>query len=248
VVGFVAKVHSPSQLPKGGSNSMVAVFQSVRSSCSWRERISLHLEAGGPVAPHCVGRDAVLENASTVPPNLGQVVLTQSLDSVKQQSVHSLVRQHYQALFGLTDSEVTIVAEHVGLWAVLRRCCGCQQSQQQRAKLLGKSNATTPCDSYNLTVLEREFLATRLSRWHSDGLFSLQGTAEPPIRAGFCETSNARLQATGMACIAGLTSTQYAVYGPGGHTQTMELKGYRASPIQQRIALHIQQVLDRIDD
>ena len=112
--------------------------------------------------------------ASVVRHEQGHVVMSQMLHKLGETSVKDILQSEYQRWFGLTDAEVDIVAEHMSRWSVLRKCCGCQQSLRHRKSLLrGLTNASSQCEGHNISVLEREFLATRLSQLYSNELFSL---------------------------------------------------------------------------
>ena len=141
-VGYVNKVHSLDQFPRGvkmsrwrppkNNTGAVFVFQSARADCYGRERISSRY--GGPVAEHCLGRNVSLERFSQVTKDLGKVVMTQMLETVSTRSVMDIVNKSYSHLFGLTVAEVDMVARHVDNWSILRKCCGCQQSLQNRQR------------------------------------------------------------------------------------------------------------------
>ncbi|KAL1504440.1 hypothetical protein AB1Y20_010846 [Prymnesium parvum] len=133
---------------------------------------------------------------------------------------YSVVHQHYAELvrsplaaveayapvFNLTREMVREVQMHLRWWMIIRQCCGYQSSQDHRNQLhgfAGRRHAEfdydyVNCDVYQLPVVERAFLSTRLARQYipwiqfvREDVSLLRDTSVSP---GFCNRTNADIR------------------------------------------------------
>ena len=110
-------------------------------------------------------------------------------------------------LFGLPEDAIQAVHEHMKYWAILRQCCGSQQSVDHRLELHGVTQEQQEhmhhpqgsyddpdCEKYNLEVVEQLFLGTRLARAFPDELWLAFGRDQERIRRGMCASEAKKIR------------------------------------------------------
>lgn len=71
-------------------------------------------------------------------------------------------KDEYSKLLGLTQHEESILYEWLELWDILRVCCGMQMSKGWRAALQSDSPSHHRCSMYNIDVVEKSLMHSKL--------------------------------------------------------------------------------------
>ena len=139
---------------------------------------------------------------SDYPVNDVDISYTQRYEDLTRREVGVLL--DYQKMFSLSDLDTQLLFQHMRYWMIIRRCCGSQQSYDNRLKL---HNSTSPrakafisydylsCDIYDLDLVEEMFLQTNLSQRYPDDLYSANVRPTENIKKGFCRQSAEKIKA-----------------------------------------------------
>ena len=139
----------------------------------------------------------------------GKFAVRQRYDELIDQGAY--IVHSYASLFpSLRRSDFDVVVAHMRLWAILRQCCGSQQSLESRLALHNSTLSPrrpkravdhSQCRMYNLAEVERLMLATALGQRHPESIwlswredqFVTLPLDDVRIRPGFCSRTNAAI-------------------------------------------------------
>jgi len=139
--------------------------------------------------------------------NLPNVVVRQRYELFERHGLAGVLFSLFKPIFTLPEPVVREVHTHMKYWAILRQCCGSQQSEDHRLELHGISQekqqgrlhhaqgsfADPDCEMYQLEVVEKLFLGTLLARTHPDRLWLAYTRPEERIQPGMCAAWTRRI-------------------------------------------------------